>query len=703
MSNFNKTPYLQEMKSSGGTLYVFPSASEDIGLNLNSRINSVSLSHYALLDIPVAKTETLEEESTILGEKNHFNISCIPGQYDYMSSNADSNSYSRLLAMSLQNYAMNFETVLLNQDTYDYSEMKTVSERVFWKWLKETGAIRWQKDADVNKVYQEEESENYSSVVKCLGTIGSGNSLSTEFGMYNETYVNIPTSYGQGKVFFKCINDKNYPLSNYFTCDPENLEGRSEDTGAYVTPIPFGDVLNSDNNDYKVYSVIDNGNHSYSAFDGTNPSLWYNLDSEHPGKDVQGSLAQGYLTDSAISDSSSYLNYFIKYQQNNTTDKDAIYYLRSRLDGVEIVKDLTSLNNIMKRKYGEDNIYSYDNINIDSEIGAKGNFNFNAILLYYSVYDGTSSEKITKAINLFGILFLDGIYTDDIQTGPSIGFHIPSLKKIKSSDEGFGTGYSFRVNIKSSSIYDSKDSVIQDNTTSSSVFENDMNAVIQSLNSAISNLNVNSDAIKQISEDYIKILSYYEAGNKALKELNDKINRYMSGETTSQINADKVYSKNIIGGKDPGQGQINLKIPYEYDELGNSIYKDSVVIKEDSVDVKTDLNVEETLNASNAIIYDSLTDHSYDKIYLQSSNADTTVTFNEELRNTLKNLVVKKKTSYDVPEGEESIPDSEYYIVPSRMDSMDYLLLRDSNGLVQGINYSKMVPLLLKYCQYLDK
>jgi len=35
-----------------------------------------------------------------------------------------------------------------------------------------------------------------------VGTIDAGNSLSTEFGIYNETYINIPTSYSAGPAYF---------------------------------------------------------------------------------------------------------------------------------------------------------------------------------------------------------------------------------------------------------------------------------------------------------------------------------------------------------------------------------------------------------------------------------------------------------------------------------------------------------------------
>jgi hypothetical protein len=48
------------------------------------------------------------------------------------------------LAESFQNYALNLESLLLSRPAYKKNERLTVSERVFWKWLKELGAIRFQ-------------------------------------------------------------------------------------------------------------------------------------------------------------------------------------------------------------------------------------------------------------------------------------------------------------------------------------------------------------------------------------------------------------------------------------------------------------------------------------------------------------------------------------------------------------------------------
>ena len=101
-----RTPLLRPLRDNGATLYVFPSANEDIGLNLNSRATGVAMSHYALLNLPV------------------------------MFGNTDPKTESIAIATDLQNYMMNLECTLLNQDSYNYQEYHTVSERAFFHWLK---------------------------------------------------------------------------------------------------------------------------------------------------------------------------------------------------------------------------------------------------------------------------------------------------------------------------------------------------------------------------------------------------------------------------------------------------------------------------------------------------------------------------------------------------------------------------------------
>ena len=155
-----KTPLLRQLRDNGATLYIFPSASEDIGLNIDSRATGVSLSHYALLNFP------------------------------------NSNLDSITMAEELQNYVMNFECVLLNNENYNYQAYHTVSERVFWHWaLKKgflTSLIDTETDDEVQDFYYHENKALYDQkkrFVQCFGSIDAGNSLSTEFGMFNETYM----------------------------------------------------------------------------------------------------------------------------------------------------------------------------------------------------------------------------------------------------------------------------------------------------------------------------------------------------------------------------------------------------------------------------------------------------------------------------------------------------------------------------------
>ena len=155
-----RTPLLRPLRDNGATLYVFPSANEDIGLNLNSRATGVAMSHYALLNLP------------------------------RMFGNTDLKQESIAIATDLQNYMMNLETRLLNDDKYNYQEYHTVTERCFFHWLKSfenrhiNNLLTLERNQKNNDVYYREKGDNgnyKTRTVQCFGAIDAGNSLSTEF------------------------------------------------------------------------------------------------------------------------------------------------------------------------------------------------------------------------------------------------------------------------------------------------------------------------------------------------------------------------------------------------------------------------------------------------------------------------------------------------------------------------------------------
>lgn len=466
-----KTPLIQQLRSKSGTVYVFPSASEDIGLNLDADVNGVALTHYALLNIPEIDRQNWLFGHTDTNNPEHGNL---------------------VVSKSLQNYMMNFETALINQDNYNFQNLNTVSERAFWHWfsrLKCIDSSKLKKIEYQGKIYFYEDTVN-DRVVKCFGNIDAGNSLSGEFGVFNETYINIPSSYGSAPVFFTQRFDENYRNNTQIQAQSNtSLEGR-DDNISYISYT---------NNDDKPYGD--------------------NLDS--------GSS--------------------VVYNINSSANND--------FEAIEVVKDIEVVQGLMRQLTQNDNIsvFSFDELNIDpnnkftvdnpdgSESSLIANeFGFNAILLYYSVYDMVDMVKTAHATNLFGIIFLDGAIDQEntVFAGKS---YIPSLQKRKTTEKNFGTGYSFRVNTRTMSIYDNSDSVIQDNTTLNSVISNDLSEAIGQLNRAIDLLNLNNQATDVIRENYTNMLSYYYSQRKDITDISTLLNNYIKGKATSMIDVEEAH------------------------------------------------------------------------------------------------------------------------------------------------------------------
>lgn len=613
MANLNKTPIINVLRQNGGTLYTMPSAAEDIGLNLNSRTNSVSLSHYALLNIPIANTnENINRENI---KENLFNVTFIPGQFDEFNNNnsnyndaiSESNGASWQIAASLQNYMMNFETRLLNEDDYNYQDLDTVSERVFWKWLKETGAIQWEiinnstgegyitsskNDSSYYFVEGDNLTTEYNNVVKCFGTIDAGNNLANEFGFFNETYINIPSSYGAGKVFFESINSNNYKLGRTYTIDSnEYLEGRTatdNDSIIYTINKPFTDILGSDNG-----SLSNESQNTEMLVDGS-LRTWYGGYSDTAYK--------AYFTQEAYSPLDSSITNTIEYIKE---DETVAKFRRSNLDGIEIVKDINEISKILKNSnlVSEENkslikINSYDDINIDKDhiYNTESEFQFNAILLYYSIYNQDDANRKALATNLFGVLFLNSPISNITQTGFSLDFNIPTLTKKQSTENGFGTGFSFRINLKTLSVYDNSNSIINDGTTSNSIVSRDFNNVIAILNNAIENMNINVETTKAIQEQYSKIINFYANQGIKIDDLSTKLNGYLHGNRSSVLNTSILNTPIIRSGNNLVNTSIQFQIPISYDSFSNNIeYSDSIL----TIDA-SGVNIE---NLDSSIIY----------------------------------------------------------------------------------------------------
>ena len=121
-------PLIKPIQTQKGMFYSFQSAIEDLSLTFNNNTNKFRFSKFALLRIPeIGIPATMQTDNKVqflaLGETPLLNN---------LSTNENIN-----LANSFQNYALNFESLLISQSTYNREKKLNVSERVFWKWLKE--------------------------------------------------------------------------------------------------------------------------------------------------------------------------------------------------------------------------------------------------------------------------------------------------------------------------------------------------------------------------------------------------------------------------------------------------------------------------------------------------------------------------------------------------------------------------------------
>ena len=632
-----KTPLIKALRhlgdnySSGGTMYVFPSASEDIGLNLNSNVNGVALSHYALLNIPPLQNSSYTDSP-------------------YVTNTPE--GAAKAIAISLQNYMMNFETLLLNDSNYNLSDLSTVTEKVFWHWAKKVGILNprnLEKVDGFENIYYDKKFnadqnifQQDDTVIKCFGSIDAGNSLSTDFGMFNETYINIPTSYGAGPVFLKSSYDNNYRAKTY----------RSANGGAAL-----------EGRDY------DNKYNSY-------------LGDETP-----------------------------MYDQN--TGYNTVSSVVNGPDGLEIVKDIDTLQRIARRHFSKlegtakdsdpnINISSYDDINVDINniFNIDTEFEFNAILLYYSIYNQDDTIKTPQATNLFGIIFLD---SPRISNTEEETFQIPTFKKIKSTSERFGNSYSFRVNIKTLSVYDNTDAIIQDNTTMSSINSIDFSDVIYQLNRAIDIMNTNVSATQKINQQYNSIISFYDAQTQKIDDISTALHSYLNGTHTSFLDTSALFVNTIKVNSKNTSNNLEFYVIDVSDNTEDLYYGNPKMIIDSS-------------GIHGEYIYNFATYNSKNFIIEQDTNVgDDTVLTNSPINpyfqvldlvfNSSSNLIVKAKldNNYSI-ENEiyhQKIYNQFYISNKSKIfekaadDATNINYLLDNNG----INYTGLVPMLVAQIQ----
>ncbi len=446
------TPYVSPIKKTG-SFYVFNSAKEDYNYSIANPNKKFKFSKFVLLDIPDIKDQSTGINATGIDKQ--------PSSFlTYKESD-----WNISFMESFQNYCLNLETMLLSRPEYDQSKPLTISERVFWKWLKELGAIRYReakvgnpedggerlrrtennalvndptKRAEVGKRFVEEDDNAdtsggklpYGKIVKYIGNIDIVNSVKSS-DSYTQIYIYIPEQVGSTPtVLFKSItDDDNYRADIKVTHKPtdplnsEYLYGRNY-TDTHPSGIDIRATFDSDTDTFATGTVgVDNYTMSIKKLnEGSYETGWW---FSNPDADTY------FLEPEKLNDCRNDKLKLTGFRNSVSTTKE---FIRSRLDGVTIDFDLA--------KSYSDNVsgtYRYFE-EYNSSLNSK-DFQFNAVLVYYDLVDDIDPNNTVT--NLYGVYFLNS-FTDTLSGGGTI----ERLKKFKPNTTlgQNGNGLGFTIN-----------------------------------------------------------------------------------------------------------------------------------------------------------------------------------------------------------------------------------------------------------------
>jgi len=454
------TPLIRTPQADGGTFYTFSSSAKDLSRTLNNENLKLVFSKFVLLNLP--DMDRLDP-NTFSNYQNYMQFDTIDGAIWEGGLKGDPNVN---FTESLQNYALNLEELIISDATYDNTTNLTVTERVFFKWLKECGAMRFREATPLEKASSVtgkrfcEEDEvttgpvQYRRVVKYIGEIDIVNNVDVAGEAYTELYINVPTEVGRTPtILFDSVSDNNYQPSLKIQGTSEYIMGRN---AATVRPQGL-DILAWYDYDQQLQGL---GPAGY-----TDPNAdWMGL-----GPGVTVTTTDAYFTEPTTFESVTNVD-IRKYpaDYNNPPGVVGSAYRRSELDGISV----------------DFNANDYEQIVSDQTISTIPQFNgtdlaetfeFNSVLVYYDMVDTSDSSKTET--NLYGILILDNI------TPTTDGGYIQRYPKFKPNPTTGqnGNSYGFKINLRFDASPGTAgiDTIVNDyNTFSMSIFS-DASAQLQ--------------------------------------------------------------------------------------------------------------------------------------------------------------------------------------------------------------------------------
>jgi hypothetical protein len=556
------TPLIRTLQPAGGTFYAFSSASRDLSKTFNNDQVKLEFSKFALLNIPDVSTPT--------NKQNYIQFRTIDGSI-FTGLSGDNNIN---LSQSFQNYALNLESLLLVDENYNSGLKETVAERIFFKWLKELGAIRFrdsnnnEKNPNLNDVrFVEEDSSisgqrRYQRVVEYVGNIDVTNSVQKSGQSYSEVYINVPTRVGNTPtILFESKADDNYQPDMIISNNSELLFGRSSAT------------IHPDGLSIDAFYDFD-ANITY-----TDPNAnWHN----------SNGIIDSYFTEPlTFTDSTSVEITKVSSDYLGVPQFSDVNYLRSRLDGISIDFDGINYNDIAN----DPKISTLQEYN---SVESSSNFEFNCVLVYYDIYDVSNPDD--RATNLYGVIFLDNL-TPTLNSS-----YIQRLQKFKpNSVTGLnGNAWSLILNVKFDTTVDNSaiETVINEYSTFSMDLFIDASTQLQEAAKTLIDTQASFlSIVNRVNELENVIYSTEDLNNVKIRlselESNIENSKLALGDSTALLD---LISKNNDNINSIISGNIPIEIQYNTDVIkqGQGIIIDKSVpnkIKIENKNQKYNLNL----------------------------------------------------------------------------------------------------------------
>ena len=419
------SPLIKTPQVDGGTFYTFSSSARDLSKTLNNENLRFVFSKFVLLNIP--DFDRLDP-NTFSNFQNYMQFDTIDGMIASGGLKGDPNVN---WTESLQNYALNIEELIISDPAYDNTTNRSVSERVFFKWLKETGAIRFRNATNLEKnqgvvrpLFVEEDEKTtgttqYRRVVKYIGEIDIVNNVDKAGEAYTELYINVPTEVGgTPTILFDAVVDNNYQPSLKIQGTSEFILGRNT-----ATIHPQGLSINA----FYDYD---------QALLGPGPAGYTDPNANWMNESTPPTTTDSYFTEPTSFIDPTNVN-IRKYPADygNPIGFTGVAYVRSSLDGISVDFNATDYQQIVS----DPTISTIQQFN---GIPLSSTFEFNAVLVYYDLVD--LSNQANNATNLYGILILDNI-TPTIDGGFIQRY--PKYKPNRVTGQN-GNSYGFKINLR---------------------------------------------------------------------------------------------------------------------------------------------------------------------------------------------------------------------------------------------------------------